>query len=472
MRNARIVYLWANRHSGWGLLAAAGALFVLALAAVGRGMIHPEAYLFIPHYLNPERSFLQKIFDPRGTDWGYYQARELSYVFDYLDCQVIARSVDHGVPHVLSLSHFLFLGLAATIGWQLARREWRLPGIVAALGVGVFLSTPAVLLGGSFFRSAKAGVVLALSVLVAGILRSRRQPVSGGAWVLLAGTLMGLFDRQGFALLLVGALWLALGIARDRSLKPAALALTAACVAVALYNHAVGPRLIRHFSGIGPSFEFQHLPWDQVRPLAGTLALYSPTLVLDDMRFLFGNVPALAAAALLIGGVWSMARALGSGEPAPKWFAVVWCSLLPLGLLLIKAAMILRLPAMLNLDYRRIYYGLPSVALLWILALGGIALWVRRQPRRARWAALALLTVLLSNLASLVEHRAIAARGMYLEHHRRSPRILAALGRLDSLSVGDLGAPYYPASVNEPVENDGMVRLFQARRVAQKHDQP
>ena len=49
----------------------------------GRGIVDREARAFILNYL-ADRPLAAILFDPSLNDWGAYQARELSYLVDYL----------------------------------------------------------------------------------------------------------------------------------------------------------------------------------------------------------------------------------------------------------------------------------------------------------------------------------------------------------------------------------------------------
>ena len=57
-----------------------------------RPIIHFETETFLAFYGNPTGSFwseVAKFFDPSPTDWDNYQARELGYVFEYIDAQMV-----------------------------------------------------------------------------------------------------------------------------------------------------------------------------------------------------------------------------------------------------------------------------------------------------------------------------------------------------------------------------------------------
>ena len=57
-----------------------------------RPVIHFETETFLAFYGNPTGSFwseVAKFFDPSPTDWDNYQARELGYVFEYIDARMV-----------------------------------------------------------------------------------------------------------------------------------------------------------------------------------------------------------------------------------------------------------------------------------------------------------------------------------------------------------------------------------------------
>ena len=58
-----------------------------------RPMIHNETESFLMFYGKPSsegvRGEIKKFFEPAQTDWNNYQARELGYVFEYIDAQMV-----------------------------------------------------------------------------------------------------------------------------------------------------------------------------------------------------------------------------------------------------------------------------------------------------------------------------------------------------------------------------------------------
>ncbi len=462
------LYQFLHRRAGWLLLVFGFLALIASPLVLRRGMLHPEDYHFLPSHLS-ERPWLVRVLDVNGADWGLYQGRELSYVFDNLDCQVIAWGVDHGWPHFLSITHYMFM--AATVGlmWWFARRHARLPALGAALLCALFVTTPAVFLGGSYFHTAKQGVTLCLLIVACAVApafdRDGKLAWYRGLLVLLAGTAMALFDRQGLFLLLLLALLLAL---RARSITGwlwCGLVLLAAALAE-IYNRAIGPALIERVNGYRPNFDFQSLPLGQIfqsRETFVDLLTYAPQLALDNLRFLVGDVPIFVAALALIAGIVWLAPKLG--HPSERTRLQLSAALVPLALIGMNALMILRLKAMVGLDFRRIYYGLPSIAAFWIVAAIALAALCRTTVRR-RWWWSALAVLLACNLGALSEHRHIIRAGLYRDYYRVSPDLLNALTHLDTLPHPDSVPPLTFASQPEgsPIERDGIVRFFQERQ--------
>src|SRR2546427_124721 len=88
------------------LLLLVGAFWIAAAQSLQLGVLNNEGYWYLPYYLS-DRPLLAKVFDSRYTEVGLYQARELSYLFDWLDSIFIAACVHVGVPHFLSVTYFV-----------------------------------------------------------------------------------------------------------------------------------------------------------------------------------------------------------------------------------------------------------------------------------------------------------------------------------------------------------------------------
>src|SRR5688572_8753027 len=79
---------------------------VLPLAFWDGGLIERESTFFVHQYTDG-RPVLQTIFDPHANDIGTYQARELSYFFDWIDAQVLIAAVSRGLVVLAPVSGVL-----------------------------------------------------------------------------------------------------------------------------------------------------------------------------------------------------------------------------------------------------------------------------------------------------------------------------------------------------------------------------
>ena len=79
----------------------AGIILLLAIIAHGGGFLHWESSAFILNY-TADRPFWDMLFDPDRNDWGFYQCRELSYIFDYIDAHIVLFFLKNKLPWFVS----------------------------------------------------------------------------------------------------------------------------------------------------------------------------------------------------------------------------------------------------------------------------------------------------------------------------------------------------------------------------------
>ena len=113
---------------------------------------------FFAHYTRPDLSFPAKIFNPKFTENGMYQARELSYVFDFVDAHVIAFLVRHRWYYFFPLSHLLaVLGSLACFATVFEKGGFRGKEFLIGGLILLWLLDPTVYWSSNlYFRSAKA----------------------------------------------------------------------------------------------------------------------------------------------------------------------------------------------------------------------------------------------------------------------------------------------------------------------------
>lgn len=384
------------------------ALIVHAVAFWGHGIIDSEAMEFVLNYLQ-KRPFLVQIFDPQINDWGAYQARELSYVFDFVDARLFAALLDrHFLVFVPLSGVFGLIAVSAIYFWG-ARKVFGLDLITICLLLSLFLSCIVVQTSTPIlYRSSKIILCVALLAflfyLFALLKAGHGVTLPKSAALFFLGLIMALCDRQGFFYLISTTLialliWLIAKARRasiHRTYLPVVGANVAAIVATIFYNRVLAPRLIHSLNGYWPDFTYQNLPLSAL--LDPTLASKTWYLFQEQVSFFFGSVPfVVLAAIMLIGAIlsaWKYRDALDRTN-----LTLVTVSLFSvfavIGLL---AVMIARHPQLYSIrDHAFWYYFLTVHAVF----LFGISAWIgllspaiRSRLRPTLYGLIAILIVL------------------------------------------------------------------------------
>lgn len=285
---------------------AAGIMVMRFLLGSG-GVCHAESGAFLQIYTEPGKSLLQIIFDPLYTDWDCYQARELSYLLDWCDVQIIKASILAGHAHFFSVVTAL-LNIATAMVLHYGFRRWmpKLGRWGAALLTLLFITAPCAA-GCGYFRSSKPAV--ALGIAIAGIATwsiflRRQETVSRqrGAWVALSLSLllMPYCDRQGMffvSAFTLGCgsflLFLSLRKASDffgvtdtdrRRLRTMMIIAAGSLVLATFYDLVLGPGLIYHLNGYHPSFQYQNM--GRLGSVASVFSFHlGLTFLLDNVGF-------------------------------------------------------------------------------------------------------------------------------------------------------------------------------------------
>ena len=275
------------------------------------GVIDSEAMEFVLNYLQ-KRPFLAQIFDPQLNDWGAYQARELSYIFDFIDARLFATLLDRHVLIFVPLSGVVGLLAFAGVYFCGARKVFKLDDVSACLLLSLFLSCIVVQASTPvLYRSSKIILCVALLAFLFHIfdLLNRRQqritPLRITALSVL-GLIMGLCDRQGFYYLVSTTIvvlltWLMARIRRQTVERPV-LAITAAntgaIIGTVLYNRLLAPRLIHSLNGYWPDFTYQNLPRSTL--FDPSLPAKTWDLFQEQVSFFFGSLPLVVLIAIAL----------------------------------------------------------------------------------------------------------------------------------------------------------------------------
>ncbi len=464
------------------VLAAFGALFVVtSVALCGDGFVHAEAHRYIPHYLTA-RPFLDLIFDNDATE-GCLRARELSHVFDYFDSQWIGWSASHGHPHFFSASHYLFHLAAGLVLWWLGSRHFGLSK-GASLGLVLLLWTsPSAMLYTSFFRSAKAGVLLMVFVvaLMDRVVHSRQGKAGGRAASLLFGlSLFCLFwfDEQGLFLCAVFVmlfLWKAhaTGLSLDKQQGAIAAVALALSLLWRYYGSTAATGFLVHET---VDASYAHLPIAEVLHQPATLLkiLFSaPLLVVDAFRFPVGNLPFGLALAAVAGIYWTLKRR-SEESPGHSAFKQAHLAFAAVGGLLVVmyVLMLVRADYLVSSEHRRFLYCLPSSAVWLLISAFALGVFNVLKPGNQRRIEIVLVLLVVGNVFALQEHRFILRHGYY-EFGRARATQLKAMLQPDHLAAVQATEPQLreqfraamakPADFSGPLEQSALYLFFLAK---------
>jgi hypothetical protein len=180
-------------------------LIINATGFWGRGIIDEEAMFFVLNYL-ADRPLIATIFDPLLNDWGAYQTRELSSVFDLIDARVLASLLGRAILLFVPLTGVLGLMAVGAVHMWGSRKVLRLDWVTASLLLSLFLSCVVTQVSTAiFYRSSKIVLGIALlaflyhlTALVRSTNETRRASAGQMAALFLLGLVMSITDRQGF----------------------------------------------------------------------------------------------------------------------------------------------------------------------------------------------------------------------------------------------------------------------------------
>ena len=239
---------------------------LLILGCRDGGTLHFESVFFFMNYMDG-RTFLKGVFDPFHNDWGLYQARELSYLFDALDAHFVAFLLKKRIVWFHSIVSLLLCGGMVFIQHYYTRKFFpKIPGITVTL-LSVFFVLTGTVTGLDYFRTAKYLTAFGLwGALFAAYASYRYGNTSSRTALLFSLLLMVLSDRQGFfftaalcgtaalLMLLSERILSSLSAARMRIILFSAGAMTVFGV---FNNLFLTPALIRLLNGYSPDFTYQ-----------------------------------------------------------------------------------------------------------------------------------------------------------------------------------------------------------------------
>jgi hypothetical protein len=406
------------------------------------GTVHPEMEVRLPYYLS-QKPLWSKIYDSDVLDGGMYQARELSYFFDYIDCKFIALCVALGHPHFLSVTHYVFLLLICLELWRFGVEDLKLARWICLGALLLFWTSPAVFLGGELFRTSKIGAALTIVVSYRLLYRHLRAdgPEAPGvlsfrSYLVLFGWawLATLFDRQG--VFMVGLVLVFLGFHffsyRRRNTLRLAGPYVAALLLSLLYNYVIAPALTLAINHYRPDFTYQHLPWAQLYLSAEFFVSGAFSLYFDTVRFLLGNIPFWCAVAVVPGLIFAVLPRGAERRSHKPFFraALGFCLSQTMLIWILILLMLLRHKPLVWPAVRRTYYFLPLVSMFAITGFWALSWFQARRRLPQRWLAVGLGAAILGNASALPLHSAIVKTPELVAPYPCAPALFEALRRM------------------------------------------
>ncbi len=414
------------------------------------GILHPEMETYLPYYLS-DKPLLNKLYDSKALDLNLFQARELSYLFDFLDSKFVELTVNIGRPQFLSIVHYLFSIAIGCMLWLFAVKELKLNPLTGLGLLALFWTSPSIFLGGIIFRTAKIGVALLIAALYVYLYKfsasyksGDRPHVSTGRWVLYFTILfcMTLFDKQGVYLnitaIIFAVIW---GIKfRDRNLHTMILIGTASLLLHELYNYVVAPQLTLMLNGYLPNFSYQALPVQKLLQNLPNYLIAGIYLYVETFRFLIGNPPFAVGIILLVLAIFFpifYARKYPAESAASLAFVnLAFLAVVATNCLMVIAMntlMVLRHPPLMWPDVSRVYYWLPTNIML-VMTLAVLVKLLSNARVLQRLIVPVMVLAIAGNIAALPSHKVILTHGHLAEYYQSGPLLLDALARLDVAS--------------------------------------
>jgi hypothetical protein len=447
---------WLVRRK-WLLVVVLTGLLIEAVAVLQTkgGYIHQECRVYHVQLLS-SGSLAKKIFDPNSLEIrNAYQARELSYLLDWVDYRLIDWTIRNGRCYYISVTSVVCFFLIGLLIWTYYARDLKAPPSVAYGAALLFWTSPTIFMYVVHFRSAKPLVMLTLAISLILTRTLARRGVRGGWYAVVLGNLflslnlMGLADRQGYFAVcgyLVVSSFLFWAV-RERVWLHVAAACLITTILNNMYNYLIAPNLIHALNGYYPSFSYQ----SNSEVLA--ILISHPTLAISGLfcaviplRCLFWDLPPIVCFAVPP-FLWYRMKGEAPLERLPSQLTII----ISLLIYVMSTLMVVRHHYIFYFyDLSRyLYYGPAMVLLVFLLPLAWSRLGINIPTSwNGHFVPLLIGMLVLNNLLGCYEYRLHAAFGHNFEHQAWSGKVIQGLNALFGRGVQSedddmLGDPIY-----------------------------
>ena len=277
-----------------------------------RPMIHNETESFLMFYGKPSsegvRGEIKKFFEPAQTDWNNYQARELGYVFEYIDAQMVllANKIPIFSYGFRSITQIIFVILTGIVLYFITRELLSGFSRKSCLVLAMLFpfSTQMLVMQKVYFRCGKTVIAFWTSLWILFLIRNLKRSIKQKNIALYVLLFLGIFlsyitDKQG---VLIG-LWLtglSLVIAFIRLFYKSprsdfllfASALVSAFCFYLYWDYSLCPYIIKSMRGSYPDRGWSSLSFFmKIDPLSYVIGLWTGfKLVMLQIQMVFGNI--------------------------------------------------------------------------------------------------------------------------------------------------------------------------------------
>jgi hypothetical protein len=416
-------------------------VFLVSIVFNMFGLFYYEISEYICYHLGSGPVWV-KIFNSRVLDHGIYEGRELSYLIDHLDVLAVALSVKSGFPLFISITHVvLSVFTGVWLSW-FAAKDLKLGSLIGFLLALLFWTTPYLYLH-FVFRTAKILAAAALVVLITEVVRALKNspdrktpslPLRFIASIGAAAFVLSFSDRQGvFFLAITCAIAAFCWLAHKNETAGRIFLLLSSVLALELvYFFWIAPPLTQLFFGYAPDFSYNRLPLGEILGNFHQFLGKSLDLLADTLCFTLGQLPrwqlGLVLAAILFVSLFQDIRNRSWREKIPLSGLIIFVLS---AIWAMDILMISRHPPLLWADLRRVYYWIPTGAVI-VLGVASVLSRCVDQTWKKMAVAAILLGLVFQNVAALPEHQKTLAAGHLGYCMAIGPNVRDALMHRDS----------------------------------------
>ncbi len=394
------------------------------------GLLHPETNTRLPHYLSKSKSILEKIFDIRMTDYGLFQARELSYLFDIFDCSFISFSFNNGFPHFMSVTYMLALIAAGIIHYLFCRKVLKNGFLTTLLTLLLLYTACCVFMSGNFYRTAKIGCAVSFYTLIVMIYANYIKDGRHAKWympavIAILSLISCLFDKQGYFLCIGLVLLIVLFSLNDKNsniFKACGLPVISALFIYLAWNYIISPAVTFRLFGYHANFSYQDV--SIISAFEPVTVIKSIGLYLDTFRLFFGNIPAVLSIAASIFVMIIFYLVMKPGKITV--LIIITAAAL---IVFMNSIMLARHSPLLWPDVRREFYWLPATFILLFLLTVLIEKIKEKYPAYKPFIQILLALLIIGNISMLKDNRSIIEEGHLESYFGDTHEILPILYR-------------------------------------------